>query len=97
MLVLNEIESEAGANFLELMKANERTKISGLITTMTTKTKAELAPLADWMAEQKLQMSDFASTTLKESLNGGFTGKAATAASNYLTDIPQPNLQSPVK
>lgn len=97
MPVFDEIEKKAVANFLERMKDNERTKISGLITIMTTETKAELAPLADWMAEQKLQMSDFASTTLKESLNGGFTGKAATAASNYLTDIPQPNLQSPVK
>lgn len=97
MLVLNGIESEASNKFLELLKANERNLINGLIVLKTAEIKKESAPLADWLVGQKLQMSDFSSVTLKESLNGGFSGKAATAASNYLTNIPQPNLQNPIK
>lgn len=96
MLILNEIELEANSEYLEKMRSNEILVINGLISSMIEEVKVESVTLTNWLAEEKLQMSEFASSKLKESLTGGFSGKAATAAVDYLTDIPQPNLQSPI-
>lgn len=52
MLVLNGIESEASNKFLELLKANERNLINGLIVLKTAEIKKESAPLADWLVGQ---------------------------------------------
>ena len=76
------------------MKAQEREMIDALIQSEKSKVTAQSSLLAAWLAEQKLQMSDFATATLNNGLKGGFSGKAAT---NYLTNIPQPNLQTPIK
>lgn len=97
MVNLRRIELTANNNLVELMKAQEREMINALIQSEKSKVTAQSSLLAAWLAEQKLQMSDFATATLNNSLKGGFSGKAATAATNYLTSIPQPNLQTPIK
>lgn len=97
MANLSKIELTANNNLFELVKAQERETINALIQLEKSKVEAQSTVLTAWLAEQKLQMSDFATATLNNSLKGGFSGKAATAATNYLTSIPQPNLQNPIK
>ena len=97
MANLSKIELTANNNLFELVKAQERETINALIQLEKSKVEAQSTILTTWLAEQKLQMSDFATATLNNSLKGGFSGNAATAATNYLTSIPQPNLQNPIK
>ncbi|MBP2620940.1 hypothetical protein ACVRXQ_04800 [Streptococcus panodentis] len=97
MANLSKIELTANNNFIELMKAQERKMINALIQLQKSELEEQSNLLAAWLAEQKAQMSDFAAVTLKGSLEGGFSGEAATAAADYLTSIPQANLQNPIK
>lgn len=79
-------QAEARALQIEIKKNQERAAIRSVV-------------LAQRMilSTESTEMMAFSSKTLVSDLQDGLTGKAAESARDYLTNIPRPHLQSPIK
>ena len=75
----------------EYMKVQERLAIQALVSATKGVLMAEGAILQTWLANQAFKMQNFAT-----SLEGGLTGGAADAINKTLTEVPEPDLSSPI-
>lgn len=79
----------------EYMKVQERLAIQALVSATKAALMAEGAILQTWLAYQAFKMQNFAISQVPASLEGGLTG-AADAINKILTEVPKPDLTSPI-
>ena len=81
---------------IEYMKVQERF----LTQALASATKGVLMPEGDILhlslANQAFKMQNFATSQVPASLEGGLTGGAADAINKTLTEVPEPDLSSPI-
>jgi len=94
---LRDEEEKAMALLLESQKAQERVAIQALVTINKTSLQARSTQVQTTLTKQAEKMKNFAGNTLPLDLEGGFKGRAADAAKDYLFAVPQPDLTSPIK
>ena len=83
---------------LETQKSQERAAIRALIHAKKLAIALRRTILQQpSLTDKAVEMKDFAHTTTVSDLESGFKGKAADAAKQYLEDIAQPSLKSPIK
>lgn len=82
---------------LESQKAQERVAIRSLISVHQSTLHSRSQQVQTTLTNRAEAMKDFASQTLSTDLEGGFKGKTADAAKDFLKGLPQPNLDSPLK
>lgn len=80
----------------EYMKVQERLAIQALVSATKAALMAEGAILQTWLANQAFKMQNFAISQVPASLEGGLTGGAADAINKILTEVPKPELSSPI-
>ena len=80
----------------EYMKVQERLAIQALVSATKGALMAEGAILQTWLANQAFKMQNFATSQVPASLEGGLTGGAADAIKKILTEVPKPDLSSPI-
>lgn len=80
----------------EYMKVQERLAIQALVSATRGVLMAEGAILQTWLANQAFIMQNFATSQVPASLEGGLTGGAADAIKKILTEVPKPDLSSPI-
>ena len=80
----------------EYMKVQERLAIQALVSATKAALMAEGAILQTWLAYQAFKMLNFAISQVPASLEGGLTGGAADAIKKILTEVPKPDLSSPI-
>ena len=80
----------------EYMKVQERLAIQALVSATKAALMAEGAILQTWLAYQAFKMQNFATSQVPASLEGGLTGGAADAIKKILTEVPKPDLSSPI-
>ena len=80
----------------EYMKVQERLAIQALVSTTRAVLMAEGAILQTWLDYQAFKMQNFATSQVPASLEGGLTGGAADAIKKILTEVPKPDLSSPI-
>ena len=80
----------------EYMKVQERLAIQALVSATKAALMAEGAILQTWLAYQAFKMQNFAISQVPASLEGGLTGGAADAIKKILTEVPKPDLTSPI-
>ena len=80
----------------EYMKVQERVAIQALVSATKAALMAEGAILQTWLAYQAFKMQNFAISQVPASLEGGLTGAAADAINKILTEVPKPDLTSPI-
>ena len=81
---------------IEYMKVQERLAIQALVSTTRAVLMAEGAILQTWLDYQAFKMQNFATFQVPASLEGGLTGGAADAINKILTEVPKPDLSSPI-
>ena len=81
---------------IEYMKVQERLAIQALVSTTRAVLIAEGAILQTWLDFQAFKMQNFATFQVPTSLEGGLTGGAADAINKTLTEVPKPDLSSPI-
>ena len=94
---LRDEEERALALLLESQKAQERVAIQALVTINKTSLQARSTQVQTSLTKQAEKMINFAGNTLPSDLEGGFKGKVADAAKDYLHAVSQPDLTSPIK
>lgn len=92
---LSSVELEA--QHRELMKANERKAIIAILDDEKEKLLERSEGLKTWLEEQMTEMSTFVKNSLVSDLAEGFEGSAADSAKSFLTNLPQPTLETPYK
>lgn len=80
----------------EYMKVQERLAIQALVSATKGVLMVEGAVLQTWLANQAFKMQNFATSQVPASLEGGLTGGAADAIKKTLTEVPKPDLSSPI-
>lgn len=80
----------------EYMKVQERLAIHALVSATKGVLMVEGAILQTWLANQAFKMQNFATSQVPASLEGGLTGGAADAIKKILTEVPKPDLSSPI-
>ena len=80
----------------EYMKVQERLAIQALVSATKGVLMAEGAILQNWLAYQAFKMQNFATSQVPASLEGGLKGGAADAIKKILTEVPKPDLSSPI-
>lgn len=80
----------------EYMKVQERLAIQALVSATKGLLMAEGAILQTCLANQAFKMQNFATSQVPASLEGGLTGDAADAIKKILTEVPKPDLSSPI-
>ena len=80
----------------EYMKVQERLAIQALVSATRGVLMAEGAILQTWLANQAFIMQNFATSQVPASLEGGLTGGVADAIKKILTEVPKPDLSSPI-
>lgn len=94
---LKEEEAKALDLLLESQKAQERVAIQALIAINKSLLQVRSTQLQSTLTKQAENMRNFSENTLPSDLEGGFKGKVADAAKDYLKAISQPDLTSPIK
>ncbi|AGU76434.1 hypothetical protein D8895_12735 [Streptococcus sp. BCA20] len=90
-------QAEARALQIEIKKNQERAAIRSVVLAQRMILSTESMALQAWLEQESTEMMAFSSKTLVSDLQDGLTGKAAESARDYLTNIPRPHLQSPIK
>ena len=94
---LRDEEERALALLLESQKAQERVAIQALVTINKTSLQARSTQVQTNLTKQAEKMKNFSGITLPSDLEGGFKGRAADAAKDYLKAVPQADFTSPIQ
>lgn len=82
---------------LETQKSQERAAIRALVQLNKLTIHLRATFQQNSLSNKAIEMKNFAKITTVSDLEGGFKGKAANAAKQYLKDMAQPNLKTPIK
>lgn len=83
--------------FIEAMKAQERTAILAVLNAKELLISSEGASLTGKLDQKAEEMEEFSSGQMVSNLEEGLQGQAAEAANTSLKNIKKPSLKSPVK
>lgn len=94
---LEEDEARLAEMFLESQRKQERIAISSLIQVNKLVSHMQSGLLQLSLTNKASDMKSFSGSTIVSDLEGGFKGKTADTAKEYLQGILQPDLKSPIK
>lgn len=91
-------DSLAQAQFIAMMKAQERVAILGVLTGKRQEIQSDGLSLSTALTAKATEMKNFASQTVPSDLKEAFEGETADAANDYLINrLYKPTLPCPIK
>ncbi|MCY7021796.1 hypothetical protein [Streptococcus sanguinis] len=82
---------------IEILKSQQRAAIKASVTASVAAAKAKREALQQTLNTKAQELQDYAKNTYKTNITDGLEGQAANAAKDYLSQMPKPELTSPIK
>ena len=82
---------------IEILKNQQRVAIKAAVIASVSAAKAKREALQQTLNTKAQELQDYAKNTYKTNITDGLEGQAANAAKDYLSQMPKPELTSPIK
>ncbi|EHJ52843.1 Uncharacterised protein [Streptococcus macacae NCTC 11558] len=79
----------------EFLKKQEQAAIKAIVSAASSAVKSKGISLKSMLDKDAKALKNYTST-YKKNIADGLEGQAAKAASDFLTQLPKPNLQNPI-
>ena len=82
---------------IEILKNQQRVAIKAAVIASVAAAKAKREALQQTLNTKAQELQDYAINTYNTNITDGLEGQAANAAKDYLSQMPKPELTSPIK
>ncbi|QLB51567.1 hypothetical protein FFV08_02095 [Streptococcus sanguinis] len=82
---------------IEILKSQQRAAIRAAVTASVAAAKSQRGELQKTLNTKAQELQDYAKNTYNTNITDGLEGQAANAAKDYLSQMPKPELTSPIK
>ncbi|KXT84019.1 hypothetical protein ACVRXQ_02690 [Streptococcus panodentis] len=82
---------------IQLLKHQQRAAVRAAVTASVAAAKAKREALQQTLNSKAQELQDYAKNTYSTNITDGLEGQAADAAKDYLSQMPKPELTSPIK